>query len=258
MDKATIIGLPLAFASIIACLLLEGGTLRSVMGGPAFMIVIGGSFGACLVHIPFDQAMRALKEGMKTVLGSHMDFEALIAQILRLAGVARKDGLLALEKERENITDPLLKEAVKFAVDGLDPNLVGQILESRIDHKMHENAICAKFWTQWGAYAPTVAIVGAVLGLIIVMQNLDKPEMIGPGIAVAFIATVYGVTFSNVVFLPIGGKLQIIYEHEGLYYEMIKIGVRDIQMGTSPSIIASRLHAILDQEAKEEDDAAAG
>lgn len=217
------------------------------------MIVLGGAMGACMVHFPFEIVMGALKAAVNCVLPKHLDYESLIKQITDLAGTARKDGLLALEKERENIQDPLLKEAVKYAVDGLDPNLVSQILEARIDHKMHLRGLYSKFWTQMGAYAPTVAIVGAVLGLIIVMQNLDNPDRIGPGIAVAFIATVYGVTSSNVVFLPMGGKLGVLNEEEALYYEMIKVGVKDIQMGTSPSIISSRLLAMLDQDPKEDE-----
>lgn len=216
------------------------------------MIVIGGALGATMLEFPFHITLKALAEAKKVFLGAHHDHTALIEQILKLAGTARKDGLLALEKERNNITDPLLKEAVKYAVDGLDPNLVQQILDARIEHRQHEKVLCSKFWKQMGAYAPTVAIVGAVLGLIIVMQNLDKPERIGPGIAVAFIATVYGVTSSNVFFLPMGGKLGILAEHEGAYYEIIKTGVRDIQMGTSPTIIQSRLAAILDEEVKED------
>jgi chemotaxis protein MotA len=253
MEKATLIGLPLAMGSIIACLILEGGTIRSVLGGPAAMIVLGGALGACFMHFPFEVAMGGLKAGIQCFKPDHMDYEHLIKQITELAGTARKDGLLALEKERGNIEDPLLREAVKYAVDGLDPTLVSQILEARIDHKMHLKGLYSKFWTQMGAYAPTVAIVGAVLGLIIVMQNLDNPEMIGPGIAVAFIATVYGVTSSNVFFLPMGGKIGVLNEEQALYYEMIKVGVRDIQMGTSPSIISSRLLAMLDQDPKEDE-----
>lgn len=252
MEKASVIGLPLALVSIIGCLLLEGGNLRSVMGGPALMIVIGGCLGATLVEIPFHNAMLALKAAKDVFLGVHPNYEGVIDEVIQLAGVARKDGILALEKQRESIKEPLLKEGIRFAIDGLDPNLVQQILESRVDHKMHELGLNSKFWKQMGAYAPTVAIVGAVLGLIIVMQNLDKPERIGPGIAVAFIATVYGVTFSNVFFLPMGGKLGIFNEEMQLYYEVIKTGIKDIQMGTSPMIIKSRLYAMIDQEAKED------
>lgn len=253
MDKASIIGLPLGFGCIVACLILEGGEVRAILGGPAAMIVLGGSFAAILVNIPGNMIMPGLLEGKKVFLPPHMDFDGLISQIENLAGVARKDGLLALEKERENITDNLLKEAVKFAVDGLDPNIVAQILEARIDHKAHENSIKSKLWKQWGTFAPTVAIIGAVLGLIIVMNNLDNPEKIGPGIAIAFIATVYGISSSNLVFLPMAGKLELLHQHEDLYYQMIKIGVKDIQQGTSPAIIKSKLYALLDQEVVEEE-----
>jgi len=252
MEKASVIGAPLAMGSIIACLILEGGTMRNVMGGPAAMIVLGGALGATMMHMPWEISLNGLKAAKKVFFPEHMDYESLVKQIIGLAGTARKDGLLALEKERENIQDPLLKEAVKYAVDGLDPNLVSQILEARIDHKMHLKGLESKFWTQMGAYAPTIAIVGAVLGLIIVMQNLDNPDMIGPGIAVAFIATVYGITSANVFFLPMGGKLGVLNEEEALYYDMIKVGVHDIQMGTSPSIISSRLMAMLDQDGTEE------
>lgn len=253
MEKATVIGLPLGLLSILSCLIFEGGDIKSIIGGPAFIIVIFGSLGAVMVSLPWENVVGGVKAVKKAILGVHMDFDGLISQIERLAGVARKDGLLALEKERESITDPLLKEAIKFAVDGLDPNLVSQILEARIDHKRHELMLQAKFWKGWGQFAPTVAIVGAVLGLIIVMQNLSNPDRIGPGIAVAFIATVYGVTSSNVIFLPLGGKLEVMSEHEGLYYDMIRLGVKDIQQGTSPAIIKSRLYALIDQEVVEEE-----
>lgn len=253
MEKGSIIGLPLSLAMILGGMLLEGGHLSSIMGGPAFMIVIGGAIGATLVDIPWNASMLALKQGKAVFLGTHFDYERLVEQITKLAAVARKDGLLALEKERNNIEEPLLREGVKFAVDGLEPNLVSQILESRVDHRAHENELAAKFYSQLGAYCPTVGILGAVLGLIHVMENLDNPDMIGPGIAIAFIATVYGVGFSNLVFMPMGNKLKAMAQEEGLFYEMIRIGIKDIQSGTSPGIIASHLYAIVDQDAPEEE-----
>lgn len=253
MEKGSIIGLPMGIGMVLGGMILEGGHLSSIIGLAAFVIVIGGALGATLLDIPWEGTMLALKRAKLAFFGAHHNYEALVEQVSNLASIARKDGLLALEKERENIQDPLLREAIKFAVDGLEPNLVSQILESRIDHRSHESETAAKFFTQLSAYCPTVGILGAVLGLIHVMENLSNPDAIGPGIAVAFIATVYGVGFSNLVFMPIGNKLKAIAHHEGLYYEMIRVGVKDIQLGTSPSIIASHLMAIVDEEAKEDE-----
>lgn len=253
MEKGSIIGLPMGVGMVLIGMILEGGHIGSILGFAAFIIVIGGALGATLLDLPWESTMMALKNVKSVFFGAHHNYENLVSQVSNLASIARKDGLLALEKERGNIEDPLLREAIKFAVDGLEPNLVSQILESRIDHRLHANEMAAKFYSQLSAYCPTVGILGAVLGLIHVMENLSNPDAIGPGIAVAFIATVYGVGFSNLVFMPIGNKLKAISHHEGLYYEMIRVGVKDIQLGTSPSIISSHLLAIVDQEAKEEE-----
>jgi len=252
MELGSIIGLPLGIGMVLAGMLIEGGKLQSIMGISPFMIVIGGALGATLLDTPFQAAMQGLKMLALCFKGGHHHPEALVEQIVKLAGIARKDGLLALEKEREAIEDPLLKEALKFAIDGLEPNLVSAILESRTSFRSHAAQAAAKFWATFAGYCPTVGILGAVLGLINVMQHLDNPSEIGPGIATAFIATVYGVGFSNLVFMPVGNKLKALVGHEEHYFEMVRVGVKDIQQGTSPSIIASHLMAIIDQEPKEE------
>lgn len=251
MEKGTLIGLPLGFGCVVGGGFIEGLHASNLIGPTAFMIVIGGALGATLVEFTFEHFLLALKVGKLAITGGHHDYKSLVDQIMKLAGIARKDGLLALEKERESVTDPLLKDALKFAIDGLEPNVVQGILESRINFRMHENGVAAKFWGQLGAYCPTVGIVGAVLGLIHVMNSLSNPDAIGPGIAVAFIATVYGVSFSNLVFMPMGNKLKVIVGHDEHYYEMIKVGVRNIQQGTSPAIIESQLYAIIDQQPTE-------
>ncbi|MDB5038202.1 MAG: MotA/TolQ/ExbB proton channel [Bacteriovoracaceae bacterium] len=252
MELASVIGLPLGVGVVLLGLLLEGGHLHSIMGLSAFIIVIGGAFGASMLETPFDNFKQGLGLILLAFKGSHHHPEELVEQVTKLAGIARKDGLLALEKERENIKDPLLKEALRFAIDGLEPNLVSAILESRTGYRSHNATVSAKFWMSFAGYCPTVGILGAVLGLIHVMENLDNPAAIGPGIATAFIATVYGVGFSNLVFMPIGNKLKALIAHDDSYYEMVKVGVKGIQQGTSPSIIASHLMAIVDKEAKEE------
>lgn len=252
MEKGTIIGLPLGFGCVIGGGLIEGLHADNLIGPTAFLIVVGGATGATMVEFTFEHTMKALGLAKMVFTGGHHDFKGLVDSIVKLAGIARKDGLLALEKEREAIEDPLLKDALKFAIDGLEPNVVQSILEARINHRTHEGTLAAKFWGQVGAYCPTVGIVGAVLGLIHVMNSLSNPDAIGPGIAVAFIATVYGVSFSNLIFMPMGNKLKTLVAHEELYFEMIKVGVKNIQQGTSPAIIESQLYAIIDQQPEEE------
>ncbi len=253
MELGSIIGLPLGIGMVLLGMILEGGHLQSIMGFAAFMIVVGGALGASFLETPFPAIMHGLKALGVCFKGSHHNHEALVDEIVKLAGIARKDGLLALEKERENVEDPLLKGALQFAIDGLEPNLVSSILESRASYRTHEAQAAAKFWSSFAGYCPTVGILGAVLGLIHVMENLDNPAAIGPGIATAFIATVYGVGFSNLVFMPIGNKLKALASHEEHYFEMVRTGVKDIQLGTSPAIIASHLMAIIDQEPKAEE-----
>lgn len=252
MELGSVIGVPFGLGMIAIGFILEGGHAESIMGLSAFLIVIGGAAGAAMLETPWPNILQGLKLGIMCFKGNHHHYDELIEEIVKMAGIARKDGLLALEKERENIKDPMFKDALQFAIDGLEPSLVSAILESRAAYRTHEALASAKFWTSFSGYTPTVGILGAVLGLIHVMENLDHPELIGPGIAVAFIATVYGVASSNLLLMPMGNKLKALIAHDEHYYEMVRVGVKDIQQGTSPQIIASHLYAIIDQKPKEE------
>ena len=233
---------------VLLGLVVEGGHLSSIVGLAAFMIVLGGAFGASLLDTPWDKFKEACKMLVICFRGPRYNYNALVDQLTRLAAIARKDGLLALEKERDNIDDPLLRDALKFAIDGLEPNLVASILEARINYRMELSEGGAKYFLNLASYCPTMGILGAVLGLIHVMENLSNPAAIGPGIATAFIATVYGVGSCYLLFMPIGNKVRSFLPDQENYYEMIKVGVKDIQQGTSPRIMAAHLMAIIDKE----------
>lgn len=252
MELGSIIGLPLGISMILLGMIIEGGHLSSIVGLPAFLIVVGGTVGATMLNTPFPTLKQALKTLIQCFFKKNKNCESLVKEIVRLSNISRKDGLLALEKERANISDPLFSEGLKFAIDGLEPNVVASILESRINFKMEENMRAANVWSHLSHYSPTVGILGAVLGLIHVMENLSNFEALGAGIATAFIATVYGVGFAYLVCMPIGNKLKALTLEESPYYEMIKVGIKEIQQGTSPRIISAHLMAIIDKESKEE------
>ena len=209
MDITTILGPVFAIGAILVGLFLEGGHLSSIIQFTAALIVLGGALGALMVAYPLADIIGAVKMlgvAMKNPAGNP---EQILADILDLAQTARKESILALEKKRESIEYEPLATAIRLAVDGTDPNIIRDTLETAQHVTMEEMEVGVHFWEDAGAIAPTIGILGAVLGLIHVMENLDKPEMIGPGIAVAFVATLYGVGSANIFFIPLGKKKNV-------------------------------------------------
>lgn len=202
MDIATIIGIVVALGSIIGGQALEGGHLGSILQLTAFIIVAGGTFGACCVQNPLSVVIKAATGATLVITNPPHDVKGTITQILDLANVARKQGLLALEGKLKDLHDPFFKKGIQLIVDGTDPKLLQEILEIEVEHHEEEGVHAAKVWEAAGGYAPTVGILGAVLGLIHVMENLADPSKLGGGIAVAFVATVYGVGLANLFFFP--------------------------------------------------------
>jgi chemotaxis protein MotA len=172
-----------------------------------------------------------------------VDLAGLIAQLIELAGVARRDGVLALEQRLQAIEDPFLKRSVGYLVDGVDAAVARDALETEIQAEFEDNTLAAKVWESAGGFAPTVGILGAVLGLIHVMENLSDPSKLGPGIAVAFVATVYGVGLSNLVFLPVAAKLKRKLHVEKERKTLIAEGVLSIQAGLNPRVLEEKLKA---------------
>ncbi len=251
MDILTIVGLVIAVASIVGGMILEGGHVGSIVQPTAAIIVFGGTFGAICVSFPLSIVKAAMKDAVKAFrnVPAH-DSSELIKQIIKFAQVARKEGLLALEEASRAINDPFMKKSLNLVVDGVDAKVIRSILESDIAHDEEFGHRSAKVFESAGAYCPTVGILGAVLGLIHVMENLSDPSKLGGGIAVAFVATVYGVAAANLVFLPLGSKLKVKHRIEIVQHELVMEGVLGIQTGEQPNIIEERLRSLLTEREK--------
>ncbi len=241
MDKTTIPGIALSLAMILIGQKLEGGHAGSLLQLTALMIVIGGTLGAVLVSYPLGEVISGIK-GFKTALVERPnDIVSLMSQLVELATVARRDGVLALESKMTEVKDPFLKRALGFLVDGVEASVARNTLETEIEVEAEEQTVVAKIWGDFGALCPTVGVLGAVLGLIHVMENLDNPSALGPGIAVAFVATVYGVGVANLIALPISNKLKRRVALEKERKTLIAEGVLSIQEGLNPRILEEKL-----------------
>ncbi|MEK7773074.1 MAG: flagellar motor protein, partial [Deltaproteobacteria bacterium] len=216
MDIATIVGLTLAFGAILGGQVLEGGSIHAIMQMTAALIVMGGTIGATMINYPLATVLLAVKNAKLAFFNPKSDPVGIIKQIIELSAIARKDGLLALENVIKGIADPFFKKGLQLIVDGTEPKLTREILEIDISCSEEYNLSSAKVFESAGGYAPTIGILGAVLGLIHVMENLDDPKKLGSGIAVAFVATVYGVGAANLLWLPIAGKMKFKIKEESM------------------------------------------
>ena len=245
MDIATIIGIVLAVGSIVGGQALEGGHIGSIIQLTAFIIVMGGTIGACCVQNPLSVLVKAVGALSLAIAGPHIDNKGTIKLILDLANVSRKQGLLALEGKMKDIKDPFLKKGVQLIVDGTDPKAVHEILEVEVEQREEEGIIAAKVWEAAGGYAPTVGILGAVLGLIHVMENLTDPSKLGSGIAVAFVATVYGVGSANLLFLPLANKIKMKLKEEASSRNLTIMGLVGLAHGENPRLLQEKLEGFL-------------
>ena len=248
MDIATLLGIVLSIGSIIGGQALEGGHLSSIMQLTAFIIVAGGTIGACCVQNPLSVVIKSIGSLGLVFGNTPIDTKGTIKLILDLATVSRKQGLLALEGKLKDIKDPFFKKGVQLIVDGTDPKAVHEILEIEVEHHEEAGVKAAKVWEAAGGYAPTVGILGAVLGLIHVMENLADPSKLGGGIAVAFVATVYGVGLANLFFLPFANKIKMKLKEESGARNIIIMGLVGLAQGENPRLLQEKLESFLPHE----------
>ena len=241
-----------AFLSLAAGLVLmgigvamEGITLDQLIQITAFLIVMGGSFGATMLCFPIEDVITAIKSLKIAFFSSPPKLAPLIKEMVTYAQTARKEGVIAFEKLAKTASDPLLALGLESVADGADPTLVRTMLETQLAQEEAKVEVGAKFWESWGAISPTIGIIGAVMGLIVVMQNLSDPSALGAGIAVAFVATIYGLIWANMFAIPVSTRIKFKYKKIVTSKELIIEGIISIQAGESPALIERKLSTYL-------------
>lgn len=251
MDASSLFGILLALAGILAGLLLEGGHVGQVLQPTAAMIVFGGTIGAVMLQYPLATVTAAVRQLARVFVYRGESGEAAIRHLVDFANKARRNGVISLDEDLASIRDPFLKQAVMLAVDGTEPSELRRIMELQLDNQYEMEGRIPAVFESAGGFSPTIGIIGAVLGLIQVMQHLDHINEVGRGIAVAFVATIYGVAAANLFLLPAAGKLRQRICHEQALKEMVIEGVASILEGMNPRILEIKLGSFLGTVQKE-------
>jgi chemotaxis protein MotA len=245
MDILSLLGFILALVAVLVGAVLKGAGLKALLSAAAFMIVFVGTFASIFIQTPlpvFKLAMGRLSWVFKP---PQMAAESLIQKIIEWSNIARKQGLLGLEPMIKQEEDTFVQKGLQLVVDGSEPDAIRSIMEVELGVREHADNRAAKVWEGMGIYAPTLGIIGAVLGLMAVMQNLADPSKLGAGIAAAFTATVYGIGLANLFFLPFAGKLKGIVAEQTQVREMVIEGMISIAQGENPRAIEAKLHGYL-------------
>ncbi len=245
MDFLSFIGVAIAFAAILGGNWLEGGHLDTLANGPAMVIVLGGSIGAVLLQTPMRIFMRSMRMLGTVFIPPKRGLEETITKLVGWSKVARKDGLLGLERVIERESDLFVRKGMQLLVDGNEPEDIRHALEVELDSRERSDLQASKVLEAMGGYSPTIGIIGAVMGLIHVMQNLSDPSKLGSGIATAFVATIYGVGLANLFLLPMGNKMKAYVLQESHYRELVIEGLVAISEGENPRQIETRLQGFL-------------
>ena len=245
MDIMTIIGIVVGLVAILGGNLMEGGHTESLMIFTAFFIVFGGTLGAVMVQTPLAVFILSMKRMRWMFMPPKTNKKEMIAKIVAWSQLARKEGLLSLQNIAEAEQDAFSRNGLQMLADGGEPDVIRGILEVEMSMTENRELAAAKVWEGFGGYSPTIGIIGAVMGLIHVMNNLADPAALGPGIAVAFVATIYGVGLANLFFLPTASKLKSIVSSQSQYREMIVDGLVAIAEGENPRNIDSKLQCYL-------------
>ena len=256
MDPATLIGIVLAFGALLAMIFLEGASPAALILPAPMILVFGATFAVGLASTTLPDTVQALKALPRAFLGKVTPPRAVIDQVVALAEVARRNGLLALEAESENVKDPFLKRALQNIADGVDADDLRIMMEDEAATRERSGRAAAKFWNSLGGFAPTIGIIGTVVSLTHVLEQLSNPETLGHAIAAAFVATLWGVLSANFMWLPIGGRLGKLTDLESEQMTLLIEGVIALQAGSQPRLLGERLLALVPEHQQGRDKAA--
>jgi chemotaxis protein MotA len=245
LDILSIIGLVLALNAIVVGAVLKGAGVMALVSTAAFVIVVVGTVAAIFIQTPLPVMQRALKILPWVMKPPTRDGRQLITKIVEWSNTARKQGLLGLEPTIARETDDFVKKALQLVVDGSEPEVISSVMYVELNMREHADTNAAKVFEGMGVYSPTLGIIGAVLGLMAVLQNLADPSKLGHGIAAAFTATVYGIGLANLFFLPVASKLKSIIQRQTQFREMVIDGMLSIAQGENPRAIEAKLQGYL-------------
>ena len=249
MDLASIVGIVVAVVIVFAVQILEGGNPASIILIPSMLLVFGGAFMAAMAGGVMKDALGIGKLFQRALLAKVAPPNQLVDEVVKLAERARREGLLALEDAVKTVEHPFLKRGLQLAIDGTDPEELHDILHAEVAAKKKADKAGMKIFENMGGYAPTVGIIGTVMGLVHVLENLDKPESLGHSIAAAFVATLWGVLSANLIFLPMAARLDRLTGIEVDEMELVIDGVLAIQAGSNPRLVAQKLRSLLPPDA---------
>ena len=244
MDVATLLGIVSGFGLVVMAIKMGGGLIWFV-NVPSMMIVLGGTFAITLINYPLSDVLSVMKVLKNAFLYKIPQLTAMLPKIVDLSRVARRDGILAMEKEVKKINEPFLGKGVELAVDGVEPDTIRNILENELFFTEDRHKKGAEIFTVMGTMAPAMGMIGTLIGLVNMLMVMDDPKSIGPAMAVALITTFYGSVLANLVFIPIAGKLKVRREDESKYKQLIIEGVTSIQFGDNPRVVEQKLNTYL-------------
>jgi len=248
MDLGTVLGIIVAFGGILLGQAIEGGSILQILQPTAAMIVFGGTLGAVMISFPMSVLKQAAADLMHVFKEDNIQPNDVVDEMVKFTNKARREGIISLEKDVATVKDEFLKKSIMMAVDGSEPKELRQTMEVELQYMEERGEHSAKVYEAAGGYSPTIGIIGAVLGLIQVMQHLDNIDEVGKGIAVAFVATIYGVASANIIFLPAAGKLKFKHRRKMIVKEMMLEGTLGILEGQNPRVIESKLTSFLDEQ----------